>query len=765
MDKPLASRASVALTDQQEAQAQDQLGVETSASYGLWIPCNRINFVHALEDRSLLDLFIADPGWREFGGDAELGEVLGRPTSSSSVLRRLLWAMDTSGLAGKYRLMTRSQFERPEFERPEIKRPEIKHPEIKRPEIKRPESVELRFSVNVARIYDLARERCVDMRIQRVAHGKRELSERDLRQLTERQRRATAMLAIEVTFTAEGLQVWKAKQPPGGGDVDVNVDAALRVLQASLMAVPLLDLHRQAVAARREEQSTKSLLERDPDVWLGADYAGILPFFQLNLLLGGLFYPGFKPDIFFERDPTEREREHGERWSAIGRRVPIDTPATSSTREHQEHTVSIEYVLDALWCRIDRGGYEDTPEQALARAIDRFLTATGDRSLLPLKWRVERARRAILVSMLGVVHRKQHLTQLREQPSFPESFEAANEPQLRGYVTLVGAKLPLIRNVMTYLDPILESRRGSGEPIASVEGLAHEWRLLLSAIVNNVEGLTQAIAAAWQERLLYEQEQTRAEQEALAEIERARVSASTRATTIDSLFGAMVLVFTIAAFSGDGTHSPTFEHDLSFIALGLAAVTCLWVVYRVRLSQRRRRGADQRHHYETNLRLDRHTTAKRVGALLSLDGGYRQRPSSPLSIQRRGSYRVERISDEEAMHKIHILSLVSLSPRGWSALVGRQRKVPLSAIYEVLYHTPTLSGELLLREVRLTCYSDEVLTRAELQVLSEAVAVDLIDPFLEESDLFSDSVKSGGEPSSALFRLRPESLGYEAGNP
>ncbi|HSZ12485.1 MAG TPA: hypothetical protein VK790_00410 [Solirubrobacteraceae bacterium] len=756
MDKPLASRASNALTDCQEPHGEHLSTAETSAAYGLWIPCNRINFVHTLEDRRLLDLFIDEPGWQQFGAsDPVLCPVLGTPTSSSSVLRRLLWAMGRGGLEGEYRLLTGSQ-----LKDSGVKRPEIEPLEIERPHIKRPESVELRFSVSVATIYEMARKRGVDMRIQRVSHGRRELPEHDLGRLTEGQRRAAATLAIEVMFTAEGLQTWKAQLSSGVADVDVG--AALRVLQASLMVVPVLDLHREAVASRRGGQSTKSALERDPDVWLGADYAGILPFFQLNVLLGGLFYPGFKPDIFFEREPTEDERKDRERWGAIGQRVSIDDQGASYAREHSEHSVSIEYVLDALWCRIDRGGHVDTPEQALARAIDRFLTATGDRSLLPLKWRVERARRAILVAMLGVVHRKQHLTQLRERPSFPESFEAANEPQLRGYVTLVGAKLPLIGNVTTYLEPILESRRGKGQPIASIEGLAQEWRLLLGAIVNNVEGLTQAIAAAWQERLLYEQEQTRAEQEALAEIERARVSASTRATTIDSLFGAMVLVFTIAAFSGDGAHSPTFEHDLSFIALGLAAVTCLWIVYRVRLSQRRRRGADQRHHYETNLRLDRHTTAKRVGVLLSLDTGYRQRPGSPLSIQRRGSYRVERISDEEAMHKIHILSLASLSPRGWRALIGRQRRVPLSAIYEILYHTPTLNGELVLREVRLTCYSDEVLTRAELQELSEAVAIDLIDPFLEESDLFSDSVKDGEEPSSALFKLRPESVGLRA---
>jgi hypothetical protein len=608
----------------------------------------------------------------------------------------------------------------------------------------------MKFAVSVREIYELARERRIDMRIQLVAHGHNEWPEEQLSALAETQLRVHAMLDVRVTFTAEGLQTWRADAQRGSAGADV--DAALRVLQASLMAVDVLDLDPMTVQTRRRQQSSSSTSQRDPDVWLSDKYVGIMPFFQLNILLGGLFYPGFKPEIFFEKEPKQAELTKINRRLAIRPRLLIDNLESPDARKHHEHTISIEHVLDALWCKLDRHSREDTLEEALARAIDRFLTVTGDHSLLPIKWRVERARRAILVAMLGVVHRKQHLTQLREEQSFPESFDVANEPQLRGYVTLVGAKLPLVSNVTTYLDPILSSREAVNHELFSpVEQLAREWRLLLRAIANNVESLTQAIGSAWQERLLYEQEQTRAEQEAMAEIERARVSASTRATTIDSLFGAMVLVFTIAAFSGDSTHSPTFEHDLSFIALGMAAVSLLWIAYRVRLNRKRRRGADQRHHYETNLRLDRHTTEARIGALLRLDKGHVQRSDSPLAIQRRGSYRVERISDEEAMHKIHILSLAHLTPRGWRGWIGRPLKVPLSAIYEVLYHTPTLNGELLLREVRLTCYSDEVLTQAELQTLSQAVALDLIDPFLEEPELFSDLIKEG-DPSSALFK-------------
>jgi hypothetical protein len=687
---------------------------EGGASYGLWVPCNRINFFHLLEDRDLL-VIPPDKEWIILGD--ENAARCWRVSPGSSVVRRLLWALQLCSLVGDYRLAPG-------------------------PDDEHPEKIEVRFSISVKAIYELARERSVDMRIQRVAHT---LPDDDLLALAEEQRGRDVGLETRATFTSDGLQVWQATT--ASDRVDTDVDAALRVLQAALMAVEPLDLRHGAVERRREQPSS-GIADLDPDVWLNDDYEGIMPFFQLNMLLGGLFYPGFKPEIFFERAPDESALAAMNPVRKVLPRILLDNDDVE--HEHYEHTISIEYVLDALWCELDDACTKDT-EMALARAISHFLTVTGDRALLPIKWRIERARRAILAAMIGVVHRKQHLTQMREMQPFPESFDAANEPQLRGYVTLVSAKLPLVSNIATYLQPVLDSLGRDKERFSPVKQMAHEWRLLLDAISNNLDSLTQAIGSAWQERLLYEQEQTRAEQEALAEIERARVSASTRATTIDSLFGAMVLVFTIAAFSGDGSHNPTFEHDLSFIALGLAAVSLLWIAYRIRLGQRRRRGADQRHHYETNLRLDRHTTAAQIRELLNLDTGHRQRSNSPLAIQRRGSYRIERINDEEAMHKIHILSLIHLPPRGWRSLTGRPLKVPLSAIYEVLFHTPTLSGELLLREVRLTCYSDEVLTLEQLGTLSDAVALDLIDPFVDKSEPFSKLVRERTDPSSALF--------------
>jgi hypothetical protein len=734
-----------------------------SVAYAIWLPCNRINFFHALEDRALLDLSIKAEADHPnspaigFGHDRDyegLQDAIGDPNPSSSIVRRLLWVIRYKcDLTGSYKLAFG-------------------------PRYKHPEKIDVHFKLTVEDIYELARKRAIDMRIQQPSHGGHTRSDEQLFSLAEKRSTLKAQLRIHATLTAEGLQTWRATSKT---ETTTHVDAALRVLQASMMAVNSLDLHSNAVNGRREAQQRSKVdrdrapsmkAQREPDVWLSREYAGTMPFFQLNILMGGLFYPGFKPDVFFERDPTDKDLQEMNNRTSTKPPVLLNRSGAAQGdsrsmdgRRHHEHMISIEYILDALWCTTYRNGKEDTLEEALARAIDRFLTVTGDRSLLPIKWRVERARRAILVAMLGVVHRKQHLTQLREEQPFPESFDAANEPQLRGYITLVGAKLPLLSNVTTYLEPILDSRaldrdhikhRNAQDLFAPIRSLAHEWTLLLGAITNNVEGLTQAIESAWQERLLYEQEQTRAEQEAMAEIERARVSSSARTTTVDSLFGAMVLVFTIAAFSGDGSHSETFERDVTLIAFGLAAVSVMWIAYRVRLGRQRRRGADQRHYYEMNLRLDRHTNELCIANLMELDEGHVQRPGSPLVIQRRGSYRVERVSDDEAMHKIHLIALVRLSRGRWRRLIGRPLKVPLSVIYEVLYHMPTLNGELLLREVRMTCYSDEVLTPAELRRLSEAVAIDLIDPFLADTESFSHQVKTGTDPSSALFKQRAD---------
>lgn len=45
---------------------------------------------------------------------------------------------------------------------------------------------------------------------------------------------------------------------------------------------------------------------------------------------------------------------------------------------------------------------------------------------------------------------------------------------------------------------------------------------MLDALKDSVNGLEKAVEHAWMERLLYEQEPSRAEQEAMAEIERSR---------------------------------------------------------------------------------------------------------------------------------------------------------------------------------------------------------------------------------------------------
>ena len=249
-------------------------GDSRSASYGLWVPCNRINFFHALEDRALLDLHLETLGrqspWLDFGfrRNDKLDDALGTPSPASSVIRRLLWVLQKCGLVGKYRLRAG-------------------------PVYRHPEKIDVKFAVTVKAIYELACTRKVDMRIQRVAYGSNEWHEETLAALAERQRKLDVPLNLNITFTAEGLQIWRAVARTGSSGA--NVDAALRVLQASLMAIDVLDLHPDTVEVRRTLQASSPSPARDPDVWVSDAYGGILPFFQLNVLLGGLFYPGFKP--------------------------------------------------------------------------------------------------------------------------------------------------------------------------------------------------------------------------------------------------------------------------------------------------------------------------------------------------------------------------------------------------------------------------------------------------------------------------------------
>lgn len=505
---------------------------------------------------------------------------------------------------------------------------------------------------------------------------------------------------------AAGTHLWTA------GTDETTADLHDFVRQA----VHLDDTYATPIAAGRGGPA-------DGSITLPLAYSSYLCFFQLNLLLGGLASRSLAPGVFLEVEDRADERAS---WARI------------------------EQIIESVWVE------DPDASDAAAAAIERFLRVTQERSLQKAKWRMERARRALLSSMLGIVHRRRPLVQLREALHYPEDFSRANDPQLRGYIMLVSAKLPLIKAVARYAEEARDYL-GPGHHGATIQRLElrlQSWERLVAVIEENVAGLESALQHAWMERLLYEQEQMRAEQEALAEIERSRVRERSATTTVDSLFAAAVLIVTIAAFlaTGGSARQADLRQEVILIGAGLLSAFVLWGAFRVHLWNRRRIAVDQRHTYEVNLRFDCPIEAEAVASIRSLGervgGPNRRGPRSPGIA--RGSLRVERISGDDALFKFHVESRAEL-PTADGPRRRRRRYLKIFSVYEILFHSPGEAGEYLFRELRVIVHTERTLSSRELLWLNEEIARSLVDPFVADDESLIDRIRAHEEAATAAL--------------
>lgn len=388
---------------------------------------------------------------------------------------------------------------------------------------------------------------------------------------------------------------------------------------------------------------------------------------------------------------------------------------------------------------------------------------------MPLKWRLERARRALLTFVMGLVHRKSRLVQVRQVLSYPESFDEGNETQLRGYVMLVSGKLPLLLNVEEHLIAAgAEAADEESEVDHRARRIFDDWQYTVQAITENVRGMENAIEHAWMERTLYEQEQMRAEQEALAEIERARTRSDPFSTTIDSpVFAITLVVATSALFV---SIFPSWNHLfclLAGIAVGSGILFGIRREETMRLDRKHKRGEANRHYYEFNLSYNSQLSIDAIKRLMSRpvrlepppedeilpteEGGSGQgkapQDEKPdrLRLDRQGSVRVERVSDDEATYKIHLEATAGILPR---PRFGRENPVEVFSIYEIFYHRPTQNAEFVLREVRVTAIAPKSLSLGELKELKDLIMGKLVNPLVPG---LSDLIAEGAEPTTALF--------------
>jgi len=189
-----------------------------------------------------------------------------------------------------------------------------------------------------------------------------------------------------------------------------------------------------------------------------------------------------------------------------------------------EHLTMIEQMGEVIGLLIVKDIDARDPEGQVV-ALRRFLDVTSREVLQRLKWSIESVRRSLLDESVTMLHRQTKLRQLDlgalSGERTPELASGASESQLRGYVMLISAKLPLVRNVKEFatlaadhLENVALGRTsttltgraekvGPGSPLAiSVTRLAIQldhWQSLMVALGNNVSGLEDAIEHAWRE--------------------------------------------------------------------------------------------------------------------------------------------------------------------------------------------------------------------------------------------------------------------------
>ena len=293
-----------------------------------------------------------------------------------------------------------------------------------------------------------------------------------------------------------------------------------------------------------------------------------------------------------------------------------------------------------------------------AYLLRRFLRITSSESLLPLKRRIERCRRALLQTMIEITHRHQPLLQIElpHRPGNKNSDESnritgVTENQLRGFIMLISAKLPLISNVGLYLEELRINKESLTES-PGVSGPYRTWATLVQSLRSDLDGLERAIQQAQTDTLVHEEREIRAEEETITEIERLRARNSGSLSPATSLaLGVFANAFAlIGVLAGaislynaiNSAHPPVplpstpSASTVLFIALfllaALVALLLLGVLIyaaihyigeaclkAIQWALHRRNEHEERYYYEMDIHLDIALDPFRAQALLDCD--------------------------------------------------------------------------------------------------------------------------------------------------
>lgn len=535
------------------------------------------------------------------------------------------------------------------------------------------------------------------------------------------------------TFTATETADADTPDTAEGTGTGVRIRAALRAHAQAVFGGDFM-LNRLTAEARRgvANEGTAAIrrysgLDLAHGTTMAGPPLGMLNFLQLNLIVEGLCNESLLPAVFFEHYDFVVNQWSNNRHGAA--------PLLQTVAE----------LVDALTVDTDAADLDGR-----IVVLHRFFELTGHESLQRLKSSVESVRRSLLDAMMGVVHRQARLVQLNLSSSpalrTPELAEDATESQLRGYVMLVGAKLPVVSNAGVIADlAVRELEEETGWPtagpytgmVAELVTSQRQWRAVLDAVAANIQHLDNAVTHEWREKMLYEQEQARSEQEAMAEMERSRRGRLETTRIGSNAYNAIMLILTVLAvlYAVRSTNAspPASTTDwLRLVAslwpvVGIAAFFYL-VIPALSLSRgwlKQRKGGSESYSYEFAFRLDEKTSAEMINGYLT---GHRVRtfhgkPFRGLRLVSTGSGRIERISSDTTLMKIHSIVVFRPSPL---------RFARFEIVHEVFARTVAEHSQYFLRQSRVFGDSPVPLSAGELLLLSRFILEHTAKPFASD---------------------------------
>lgn len=493
--------------------------------------------------------------------------------------------------------------------------------------------------------------------------------------------------------------------------------------------------------------------DEDNDI-VESEPRGALAFSQLNVLVEGLWNLSLLPGFYLERDDL-----------------------TQGHAKNDGRTEFVRSVGDMVGVLITEADARTTLGQVTV--LHHFLSITATGPLTTLKSALQSVRRRLLDEIIASMHRRNPLSQLRfsthRRERRPELASGATANELKGYTAVVSAKFPLILGVnevarlaTDHLDWVVH-RGGPLVPpdqsyeelqhlvreLTRVHGLLDHWRSLTAELNSSVESLSETIEHGWMEEMLYEQKQTRSEQEAMAEIQRGRLSRPSvtqsparAAYNLTMLLLAVVaVVFTVNVSDLNKLGQPeTTVWDVVYLlryvwlAMAVAFVILPLSTFVVR-SWREFSASQPSYPYEFAIHLEEGVSPDKLAAHVC-DDRRRRLGTALLGTTRavnRGYGRIERISRDNTILKAHITVTSRVSARFWWPRYAR-----FEIINEIANHRTGRDAQYLLVQSRIFGESPKPISPERVRELIRVILLDV----LRQVDDADEPSPTGAEAAS-----------------